>query len=287
MELGTILKKGILGLTVALGAVSAIASPIPSFGLTGAGPIEIKFTGVTAASADGGAGLFGSGIESTFGAGYVGDIHDQNNSSNIFWQPGNATGSMSYMLWGMADDSFTPDGFGGFNLYNKGCTVGPNCDGKIHITFYLDNTTAMGGTNPGYAGAGSVSPASRVGNTLGGLTDGNMIMDWILVPGVVVGDPTTTLFQHVSALTLPATGNGSFYAECISGSACSTFNQIGPDFFGVFTLKNNTTTPAGRNGWTGAIADPVVGVAIPEPTTVLLFAAGLLGLAGVARRRKF
>lgn len=286
MKLGTILKKGLLGLAIAAGAASAYA--IPSFGLSGTGPIEIKFTGFTAPSAAGGAGAFGSGLESTFGAGYVGDIHDANNSSNIFWQPGNATGSMSYMLWGMADDSAVPDGVGGFNLYNSGCTIGPFCDGKIHITFYLDDTTAMGGTNPGFAGGGSVSPASRIGNTLGGLTDATMIMDWILVPGAVFGDPTTTLFQHVSGITLPATGNGSFYAECASGPACPTFSQAGmPDFFGVFTLTDNSGTSSGGNGWLGRIADPVVGVAVPEPTTVLLFAAGLLGLASAARRRKF
>lgn len=286
MKLGTILKKGILGLAVAFGVASAYAAPIPAFGLTGSGPIEMKFTGFTAPSADGGAGLFGSGKESTFGAGYVADIHDQNNASNIFWQTGNATGVMSYMLWGMADISSTPS-LGGFDLLNKGCTVGPNCDGNIHISFYLDNTTAMGGTNPGFAGAGSVSPGSRVGNMLGGLTDTALLMDWILVPGIVVGDPTTTMFQHVSAITLPATGNGSFYAECASGPACATFKQPGPDFLGVFTLKDNSSTTSGSNGWLGAFADPVVGNAVPEPATILLFAVGLLGLAGSARRRKF
>jgi hypothetical protein len=174
-------------------------------------------------------------------------------------------------------------------LYNSGCTVGPNCDGKIHIDFYLDNTTANGGTNPGFSGPTGVKASDRVGNTLDGLTDGQLLMSWVFVPGIVVGDPTTTLFQNVSALTLPAKGDGNFLADCVAGIGCAQFakgTQLnGADFAAQFTLLDTSNTPEGANGFLGRTSDPVNAVAVPEPASLALLALGFAALAGTRRRK--
>jgi len=283
-----------------VGAASAVPVPLPS-----GASLNFKYTGVTAERQTPlpGTATFGNSLntldgfyyETTFGAGYVTQIVDKNNPSTTYWMTGQNNQTISFFLYGIADKSSAPNGTG-FNLNNIGCTApADGCDGSIHIDFYLDNTTATGGTNPAFFGPGGVGPSARCGTAcLPGITDGSLLMSWVLAPGGSPTDPLATLFQDVLSLTLPTNGLGDFLANCVAGPECALFNTaVIPDpttgatanFFGQFTLQ---TPPPGTitNGWGGLISDPVLTSVIPEPATLTLFGAGLLGLGALRLRKR-
>lgn len=263
-------------------------------------PVELKYTGYTATSADGGAGKFGSGLESTFGAGYLTSIAREGNPADIFWQQGMNNEMISFMIYGIADASNISGGTQGQKLFNVGCTNAAfGCDGKIHLDFYLDK--AVGGTNPGFAGTDGLKASDRTAfNRFGAMTDGVLLMSLTFDVGIVTeDDPTTafdertaTFFQDVSNITLPATGSGRFFASCVAGILCPTFDTNGQnkglsDFHAVNTLTAvDPNSGEGKNGWGGRNADPIASaMLLPEPGSVMLMVLGLAG-AGLALRRR-
>jgi hypothetical protein len=279
-----------------LGTPGANATPIDTsaFSLGGfTGQVDIKYAGFTAENAgtvgtgpNGGSG----GKETTFGAGFITSITESGNPANVLWQQGQAHQTLSYMLYGIADASITPVS-GGFQIKNVGATTNPfgSADGHIHLDVYLDNTTATGGTNPGFTGAGGVKASDRTSTNAmtgagAGITDGVLFMSIEFVPGIIPSDPTE-LLQTVSSQTLPATGNGAFDAECVSGPGCALFSDpSAPDFLGQFTLAT-TNAALQSNGWFGDTFDPITANVIPEPGTVVVLGFSLVGLAGALRRR--
>lgn len=293
----TVLRSTLLCLAATVAPLAA-AAPLAPFLLTKSGAVEIKYTGYQAVSKDAG----GSGMkEATFAAGYMTSINELGNGASSYWHQGMNNQSISFMMYGVADASWAPGtGGAGKRLYSTGCTNAAfGCDGKIHLDFYLDK--AVGGTNPGF-GLGGLKASDRTGfGTMKGVTDGQLLMSWEFTTGLVNGtvagmsDPSynpghTTLFQELDGMPSPASGTSTYLANCVHGPACLYFrtksqNGGGADFFGINTM---TTMLAGsvlkQNGWTWRVADPVVAqVELPEPGTLALLAAGLLGLA--ARRR--
>lgn len=296
-----------LAVSLAMGAVVSAAQAAPAFIYTGAPGVEfeMKYSGRTTENSPFPAP--GSGLETTWGVGYVNEFQNRDNPSQKLWQAGvGAFGnaSITYIIYGIADASIVatgPGGTGPFKIYNVGCTVGPGCDGKIHIDFYIDEGGA-GGTNPSFTDPAN-GANDRVGNTLNHWTDDTLLMRWELVPGVVPSDDPatsfderdTTLFQTVSDTSLPAAGAGSFFANCVSGPGCDILG-VGPttwtevsspvvaDLYGTFVLRVATSSAERTNGWLGDTFDPVRGVTVPAPATALVFGAALLGLAGLRRR---
>lgn len=303
-------KHAILAGTMGL-MLTAMTSGAHAFSLGGySGPLNIKYSGYTTASK-----LTAGSNEATWGAGFVTTFHEFGNPANVLWSNSGAE-KISYLFYGIADANIT--GSGPFNIYNIGCSGGA-CDGKIHLDMYLNPTGgAFNNTSPA-----GLQTSDRTGfGSMTGITDGVLLARFELVAGIetvnapggtqpLFDERSATMVQHVSATTLPATGDGSFYANCVTGPLCdgsvydvnlnsdallvpgNPYNPSGrADILAQYTLKPvaaktpfGSNNPIWINGWRGDTFDPVTAFAVPEPGVLALFGAGLLGLGGMARRR--
>ncbi|MBL8698488.1 MAG: hypothetical protein JNK67_08950 [Alphaproteobacteria bacterium] len=291
--LGRFIRAGALGAVLALPLAPAADAAFFIYNASPGDAFSLKFQGVTTEFA-----TTALSNETTWGWGYVTSIENSSTFGTIWQQDNAAFGNarLGFMIYGIADLSIVPGGTFGQQIYNVGCTGG-SCDGKIHIDFYLDSSTATGGTNPG-ATAGGLTTADRTG--FGSLnqitTDGSLFMKWELTAGHILDNPDTglidesvsTLFQDVSAATLPARGRGFFFADCVAGPGCNIFgdSDLIDELAGQFTLAPIVSPdPRFANGWRGAVNDPVEGfIAAPVPATVVVFGTALICLAGLGRR---
>lgn len=278
---------------VAAAALSAGLSSTASAGAVGpintgnySGPVLIQYNGYTTENESANYTTPGTldGIETTWGAGFMTSMFELGNSGNLFYS--NATGNpIGYMLYGLADQQIEPAGMGGVNISNIGCTGG-DCDGAIHIDFYeLPN-----GSNTNFGTTLGIDNRTGFGDFMGITDIGTLLMSWEFIPGIV-GDPDTVLFQNVTSATLPASGSGRGYAECVAGPACALFQSGNlpvpqADFFIQFTLEEIMGSPQAANGWQGLTSDPVTAYVVPEPAVLAMSGLGFLALGIAVRRRK-
>lgn len=293
-----------------VGGLGSTASAVPLDQVSG--DVLFKFLGGSTGQntfTSGPCGV-GGGCENTWVGATLTQIVDSNSLLPVFNQGENGQ-YLAAILYGVSDISITPGGIFGQTIYSAGATsagTGGAGDGRIYVDIYLRNSA------PDLSGG----PADRTGyNTYNGISDGgSLFLRLELTEGIAVDDPTTagvdeslaTLVQDATAATNPATGQGTFYANVIGGSAQAQFNGNGflmpnngqfADMFGIFDFNvartdspgiPGCTTPQGvttiqETCWENRVSDPIEArTAVPEPGTVGLAGFALLALGAFRRR---
>ena len=171
---------------------------------------------------------------------------------------------------------------------------------------YIVTATETGG-NVVFTGAGSLdlteaTLSSSIGNQVGGV-----IPDSLFQIGNITGVPTQFYLNPVgfsgpstigpgTAFTRASSGTGDLTGVNFSGSpniAVPNGYTFGDMLSGTMTMTGHTFSSLGLASgvyeWTwgsGATADSYKLNVVPIPAAVWLFGSGLLGLIGIARRKK-
>ena len=278
-------------LTTAIAAAAGLTS-LPALALVTldnvSGPVSFKFVGNTTEN-----NVQAGTNETTWG---VGSITSITQGINTLWNTGFGGDELAFMLYGIADKTVTPSACpppltgSCVQILNDGATGGV-ADGLIHLDIYR-RATDPNITN-GPAGRTSFSTYGTPASAGQDVTNGTLWLSLVFAPGIVGSDPSVTMQQFANLSTLPTNGFGSFFADITGGTAKNQFDTNGQltnistfaDFFGTFTLTPNGNCTGGSTCFTGAINDPVVGLAVPEPTAVALLGLALLGAFGVRARK--
>ena len=279
-------------------AVSASAFSLGGY----SGPIKMKFSNwedliLPAANMPGPSYYVnnGDGIEDNYGILYITDIRADDGSNLLLWSDATQGETLTGLFYDVDVQSWAPNGSGGTNVQSVG--------GKMDI--YLD-TSPSGTFDATQGNGGYIADADGIAhNDYTGITDigSTLFLTLDFVPGVdILTD--ATIDGDFDGSTLPASGDATSYLSVTGGAYASTFDTNGfsvtytddilgpgtsitPDFFtqNDFVPNDGSTAPI-QGDWGLLSEDPNRGnAAIPEPSTIMLFGLGLLGLGFVGRKK--
>lgn len=215
----------------------------------------------------------GSGRTDSYGVLQVTEIQGRNSGGTwqTAWAP-TASEALEGWFYGISDDRV--------NLVNGTGTI-YSTGGLIQLFLGPRNLNILAG--PGTVPALGLAPTDNWN-----ASDGTLFLQGDFVPGIVMGDNTTTLASQVDSILDPVSGRGTTYISLTGGSHQWLFDSNGQPGGADFLLSNDYRGPGDFN-WTVNSYDPVTGATttpVPEPASMLFLGMGLVGLLTAARKKK-